>query len=224
MRNYVLYGFLIFISILYSCVSTKEIKEDFRTETYKNRTSYFAENPLKTGQIIFFGNSITQAGEWQDYFPGLDVVNRGISGDNTEGMLARIDEIIAAKPEKFFIMAGINDVSLSRPNRTILRNYSAIIDRIKKNSPDTEIYIQSILPVNNDFRQYKRLAEKEKRITELNSLLHLLAHSEDVTYINLFPFFADAEGKLRKEFTGDGLHLTPEAYRLWANVIHRFME
>ncbi len=222
MIRYFLYILLLFI--FGSCVTTKEIKEDFRTETYKNRTAYFAENPLKARQIIFFGNSITQAGDWQSYFPEADVVNRGISGDNTEGMLARINEITAAKPKIFFIMAGINDISLSRSNTTIIRNYAAIIDQIKENTPDTKIYIQSVLPINNDFERYKRLSGKEKQITELNALLRALAESKNATYVHLFPFFADAEGKLKKEFTGDGLHLTPEAYWLWVNLIHRFIE
>lgn len=224
MRYLIPYCILIFISVLSSCAASKEIKEDFRTETYKNRTAYFAENPLKAGQIIFFGNSITQAGDWQGYFPEADVVNRGISGDNTEGMLARISEITAGKPKVFFIMAGINDISLSRSNKTIIRNYAAIIDQIKQVSPDTKIYIQSVLPINNDFGRYKRLSGKEDQITELNALLRALAESKNATYVHLFPFFADAEGKLKKEFTGDGLHLTPEAYRLWVNLIHRFIE
>ncbi len=224
MRTNLLYLLLALPVMWSSCASTKEIKEDYRTETYKNRTAHFAENPLKTGQIVFFGNSITQAGEWQQYFPHSNVANRGISGDNTEGMLARIDEIIASQPDKFFIMAGINDISLSRSNKTIIENYAAIIDKIKTNSPQTKIYIQSVLPINNDFAQYKRLSGKEDQVTQLNALLRLLAQSKDVNYIHLFPFFTDAEGKLKKEFTGDGLHLSPEAYRVWANVIHRFVE
>lgn len=207
-------------TLVVACRSSEVIVEDFRTETYNSRMAYFAGNPLRDKQIVFFGNSITQAGNWELYFPGANVANRGISGDNTEGMLARMDEIVAAKPEKFFIMAGINDISLSRPEKKIIDNYRKIMERIKTGSPGTEIYIQSVLPINNDFERYSRLKGKEKRILSLNQLLRVLAQSENVPFVNLYPYFTDTEGRLREEFTGDGLHLTQEAYRLWADMIY----
>ncbi|HBG42331.1 MAG TPA: hypothetical protein DDW85_13140 [Porphyromonadaceae bacterium] len=205
--------------LLAQCSSSKTIVEDFHTETYNTRMAYFGEHPLQKGQIVFFGNSITQAGEWESYFPGSDVLNRGISGDNTEGMLARIDEIVQSQPAKFFIMAGINDISLARDEKTIVDNYRQIIQAVKNDSPQTEIYIQSVLPVNNDFARYSRLKGKEERILSLNRKLKALADAENIPFINLFSYFADASGKLIASYTGDGLHLTPEAYALWTNII-----
>lgn len=217
-------GALVLAFLVQSCAVSKEIKEDFRTDTYKTRMAYFAEHPLQQGQVVFFGNSITQGGEWEKYFTEENVANRGISGDNTEGMLARLDEIVAAKPRKFFIMAGINDISLSRSNQTIMRNYEAIIKRVKRESPDTDIYIESVLPINNDFAQYKRLKDKEAQIPALNAQLRALAEAENVTFLNLTPYFSDSEGRLKKEYTGDGLHLKPEVYWSWSNIIHRFVK
>ncbi len=214
-----------FLCVLVSaCGVSREIREDFRTETYKSRTKNFSEKPLRQGQIVFFGNSITQAGAWQAYFPDMDVANRGISGDNTEGMLARIGEIVEAKPRKFFIMAGINDISLSRPNRKILKNYREIIRTIKSGSLQTQIYIQSVLPINNDFARYKRLLGKESQVESLNQDLRLLALDEDVAFINLYPFFVDDRGKLNPQYTSDGLHLTPQAYFLWTSLIRRYIK
>lgn len=212
------------VSWLISCSASQPIVEDYRTETYKKRTAYFSQNPLREEQIVFFGNSITQAGNWESYFPEQRPANRGISGDNTEGMLARIDEVVKAKPAKFFIMAGINDISLSRSNTTIVRNYREIIRAVKKGSPQTRIYIQSLLPINNDFAQYKRLAGKERQVSDLNIRLRALAQSESTRFVHLFPYFTDSAGKLKKKFTDDGLHLTPEAYSLWVEIIRRDME
>ena len=206
--------FLPICIFLCACGVSNEIREDFRTETYTSRMRHFSENPLRERQIVFFGNSITQAGAWQDYFPEADVANRGISGDNTEGMLARIDEIVEAKPRRFFIMAGINDVSLARSNRKILRNYRHIVQALKAGSPQTQIYIQSVLPINNDFGRYKRLLGKEQQVEDLNRRLRLLALDENVVFVDLFPYFSDKERKLNRQYTGDELHLTPPAYAL----------
>ncbi len=216
----------LFVNLIFctSCVGTKAIQEDFRTETYKNRMADFSRNPLSIGQIVFFGNSITQAGEWSTYFPDLMVANRGISGDNTEGMLARIDEIANAKPKKFFIMAGINDISLQRSNKKIVNNYRNILRTLRMASPETEIYIQSVLPINNDFARYRRLIGKEKQVVDLNNRLRRLAEQESGLFINLYPYFINPKGKLRNEFTNDGLHLTSDGYMLWVHIIQQHIK
>ncbi len=210
--------------ILYSCGTSKEIFEDFHTETYTARMEQFYSQHLDSGAVVFFGNSITQAGKWSDYFDESKIVNRGISGDNTEGMLARINEIASYKPAKIFIMAGINDISLSRSNSKIMKNYRALIEEIIRTSPNTMIYIQSVLPINNDFGVYTRLSGKENQIIDLNKRLFVLAAKEGLEYINLHSLYCDENGKLREEFTNDGIHLYDEAYYLWANIIRNKIE
>lgn len=224
MKKSLRYFYFLFLLVTVSCGTGQKIVEDYRTKTYLDRTAYFAENPLTENGIVFLGNSITQAGDWSAYFPGTDVANRGISGDNTEGILARLNEITAAKPRKLFIMAGINDISKNVSTLEIIENYHKIIQTVKTESPTTRIFIQSLLPINNDFKRYKRLIGKEKQLLQLNEQLYSLAQSENATFINLFPFFVDAEGKLQQHFTGDGLHLKPDAYLLWTNIIRRFVE
>jgi len=210
------------ISLILLCslsIVAQRIEEDFHTKSYISRMDYFSKHPLTTGQIVFLGNSITEAGQWDKYFPEQQPANRGINGDNTQGMLARISEITDAKPSKIFIMVGINDISLGRQNKEILRNYRKIIRSIKKQSPQTQIYIQSALPINNDFNVYARLKGKESRIVSLNSKLKKFADSQKITFINLFPLYEDNDGKLQKEITADGLHLLPEAYGKWVEKI-----
>lgn len=219
--------FVVFMSVIsgfLSCRTSQEITEDYRTETYKNRMSVFSDEILPEGSIVFFGNSITQAGKWSELFPAVMPVNRGISGDNTEGMLARIGEVAQVKPSKFFIMAGINDISLSRSEKKILGNYRKILHEIKAKSPETEIFIQSVLPVNNNFGVYSRLKGKEERIVSLNRRLRILAEKENAVFINLYPYFCDEERMLDKKYTGDGLHLNDDAYQLWAVIIRRNVE
>ena len=152
------------------------------------------------------------------------VANRGISGDNTEGMLARIDEIANAKPKKFFIMAGINDISLQRSNKKIVNNYRNILRTLRMASPETEIYIQSVLPINNDFARYRRLIGKEKQVVDLNNRLRRLAEQESGLFINLYPYFINPKGKLRNELTNDGLHLTSDGYLLWVHIIQQHIK
>ena len=209
-----------FVIILVSCKSASQpIVEDFHTKTYMERMKYFEENPLKDGQIVFLGNSLTQGGKWETYLPGKNIANRGISGDNTEGILARLDEIVKSKPSKLFIEAGVNDISLNRPNKMIVDNYRKIIKTVKEQSPSTRIYITSVFSINKNVSKYKRLTGKESKILELNKQLRKLAKKTNSQYVDVFPRLTDDRGMLRKEYTVDGLHLTPNGYEVWTNKL-----
>lgn len=207
------------------CMTGQEIKENIlENQTYIDRAAYFKEHPLQQGQIVFLGNSITQAGKWDEYFPIQKPANRGISGDNTEGMLARLDEIIEAKPNKLFIMAGINDISLNRPNKKIMANVKEIIARVKQETPQTAIYIQSVLPINTEIIKYSRLKKKEKQIEKLNKDLRKLAKKENLIFIDIYPSFLVKKRKMDARYTADGLHINEEGYSIWVNQIRNYVE
>ena len=86
---------------------------------YNKRCSDFNESPIGFDKIVFLGDSITEAGEdWNKYFNTQNIVNRGISGDTTEGVLARLSEICYYKPLAVFLLIGINDIfNTDSPNR-----------------------------------------------------------------------------------------------------------
>jgi lysophospholipase L1-like esterase len=202
----------------------QEIHENIlENHTYVERSVYFKQNPLKEGQIVFLGNSLTQGGKWNEYFPEQNPVNRGISGDNTLGMLGRLHEVIEGRPMKLFIMAGINDISLNRPNDMIINGIKSIIYQVKEGSPDTRIYVQSILPINKDVCKYKRMMGKEKKIEELNKLIRKFCESENITFINLYPHFLGGKRLMDAKYTSDGLHLNEEGYAVWVSRIEDYV-
>ena len=203
----------------------QEERKEYDTELYRTRMIEFQMNPLEKGQIVFLGNSITQGGKWKEYFPNLNVANRGIIGDNTEGMLNRLDEIAASRPKKLFIMAGINDISQNATNRQIVFNIYQMVERIRYKSPDTKIYIQSVMPINNDFGRYKRLTDKEEQIEELNKELERFCKSRgDLTFIYTYPSFLIKKRQLDAKYTNDGLHLNDEGYAIWVSQLRKYVE
>lgn len=203
----------------------QEIHENIlENQTYVERSAYFKQNPLKEGQIVFLGNSLTQGGNWSEYFPQQNPVNRGISGDNTLGMLGRLHEIIKAKPSKLFILAGVNDISLGRSNDKIMNGIKSIIYQVKEGSPNTTIYVQSLLPINKDVCKYQRMKNKEKQIEKLNKEIIKFCKSENITFINLYPHFLSEKRKLDAKYTSDGLHLNEAGYTVWKDQIRKYVE
>lgn len=211
--------------VLTGQVMGQEIRENIlENKTYLERSAYFQANPLKEKQVIMLGNSLTQGGEWDKYFPIQQPVNRGIAGDNTLGMLGRLHEIIAAKPYKLFIMAGINDISLGRSNDKIMTGIKSMVYQVQEGSPDTKIYIQSLLPINNDNNRYRRMLKKEKQIEKLNKELKKFCKEAGITFIDIYPALLSGKRKLNAEYTGDGLHLTDKGYAIWAEQIRSYIE
>ncbi len=174
-----------------------------------------------TKDIIFLGNSLTHYIDWAELLGEPNARNRGISGDITFGVLERLDEVIEGKPAKVFILIGINDIARSIPDSVILSNYGRIISRIKAGSPKTKIYFQTLLPVNNEVGSPKGHYNKDEHIAAVNEGLKALAAREKITLIDLHPHFLDANKKLEKRLTYDGLHLNAEGYNVWANVLKK---
>ena len=102
------------------------------------------------------------------------------------------------------------------------KNVRVTVERIQKESPDTKLYLQSLLPINESFGRYKRLAGKTNMIPEINKQLEELAKEKGLTYINLFPLFTEkGSNVLRAELTTDGLHLKEEGYKIWVKAIRK---
>src|SRR5262249_54073306 len=83
--------------------------------------------------VVMLGDSITALTDWNALLPSFDVANRGIPGDTTEGVLERIDSIVAMHPRCVAVMLGINDLSEERSVQQVLKNYDAIVDRLNRN-------------------------------------------------------------------------------------------
>ena len=212
---------LLFISL---AIQGQEIDDNILSNrNYKNRMELFRLNPIKEGQIVFFGNSITEIGNWTSYFPNHEVANRGISGDNTDGMIARIHEVVKAKPSKIFVMAGINDISLQISNEVILRQTKLLLRQIKAGSPDTEIFVQSVLPINAQKLKYSRLKDKQQQIEDYNTLLKAMCEEMDITYIDVYSKLLISPQNLNPKYTKDGLHINAEAYQEWVKVLKPYI-
>ena len=194
------------------------------TDYYYQRKSLFAELPVTSEDIVFFGNSLTNGGRWHEIFDNPNIKNRGIVGDIIQGLYDRADLILNGQPKKIFLLIGTNDISHHVGSDSIAKALDKLITRIKKECPNTQLYLQSLLPYNNDFKRYKNLFGEENTVLEGNVLYEQVARKHNVPWINLFPWFADRECKLRKELTNDGVHLKENGYKIWRNEIAKYVE
>lgn len=190
----------------------------YRPGKYKEIVARWKNEPIAKTDYVFLGNSITAGTDWSKLLGLPNAKNRGISGDITFGVLERLQDIIDAKPKKIFILIGINDVSRNIPDQVILSNYQKMISRIRKGSKNTEIYFNTLLPVNASFGKFKNHYGKDEHILYLNEEIKKLK-AKKVTIIDLYQQFIDNEKHLKAELTNDGLHLIPAGYAVWAKFL-----
>lgn len=198
-------------------------KNNYETDYYKQKKSIFEMLPNGADEIVFLGNSITDIGEWSEFFQNPKIKNRGISGDITIGVLARLDEVIESKPAKVFLMIGINDIANNNPDSIILTNYKRILSEISTKSPKTKVYVQSILPTNKNFVQYSRHQNKTEHILFINEKLKEICQQNNLTYIDLFSALADSDNQLESCYTNDGLHLMDSGYKVWTEIVKPYV-
>lgn len=219
MKKYVL---LIAIQFLYTSLLSQEnfvFADSLFSTYYHQRLSLFKEMPKQENEIIFVGNSITEGGQWTELFNDLNVLNRGISGDITAGVINRLFEIYSRKPSKVFLLIGINDLSKGITTDSIVKNTLIICKLLHKQSPNTQIFVQSILPVNNQFGKFITHTNKGEEIKKVNSALRDSAYENKYEYIDLYNHFIDENEKLKANYTNDGLHLLAPAYLKWKELI-----
>ncbi len=192
---------------------------------YNAKVEEFEQLPNIENLIIFLGDSITRAGKWSELLAEeteKPIYNLGISADTTDGVLQRLDQVIDFEPNQLFLLIGINDFgSEAKTPEEVIVNYRLILDKLSSNIPETKIYVQSILPVNN--RKFSFRADNQDLMV-VNQVLKELALEYNYQYIDLYSQFINVENQLSLEYTDDGLHLNSQGYSLWTNILVDYLK
>ena len=208
-------------------------QQEWQMNLYKERIIDFKNDPIGQNKIVFLGNSITEGGgDWNAKFGVKNIVNRGISGDITEGILDRLDEIIYYKPIAVFLLIGINDIfNADIPDRGkitpsyVSKNILKIADEITNQSPFTKIFIQTILPINREIYTEINDGFPEHavplpiQINKINSLIKNNDLGNKYTIIDLHSAFANKHGLMDRAYSTDGVHLNDAGYELWVEYV-----
>lgn len=190
------------------------------TSLKKHRTSHLAQLQIPENSIVMLGNSITASCEWSELLGNKQIVNRGVIGDGTDDILERLTDVTRAKPRQIFLLIGVNDL-LFHPPQYIIENYKKIVDRIRTETPETELFLESVLPIHNDLR---RNGMRNEDIETINKGIKEITIDNKLTYIDLYSKFKDTEGGLKIHFSLDGIHLNGDGYQLFREIIMPFLE
>ena len=170
-------------------------------------------------KVVMLGDSLTAGCDWQARLAEAEVVNQGICGDSTWSVLARLDQVAAARPDLIFLQLGINDFGKKPSPEGILERHQKIWRELRAKLPETKLYVVSLLPVSA-----KRYPRWGRPVLRLNHLLRAAAEENGLTYIDVHSRLSDEDGGLFKDFTYDGLHLLPPAYDRWLEAVKPYID
>lgn len=199
--------------------------EQRAAENYKMKHERFVRT-AKEGNIdlLFIGDSITEywlndgRATWDSEFAKWKPGNFGISGDTTYGVLARLDdELVGIQPKVTVLLIGTNDLSHGESPEKIAANIERIVKSIKGKLPNTKVLVLGILP------RGRAQDEVRKSIAKVNEIIAKLDNGKDVKFLDIGNTFIDKTGDVPLENMPDLLHLSPKAYKLWADSIKDYL-
>ncbi|MGF1814562.1 SGNH/GDSL hydrolase family protein [Vibrio splendidus] len=160
--------------------------------------------------LVMFGDSITEWAPWADIFRDISMVNRGLAGDTTTGMLRRIDTTLNVKPKLVCFMAGINDLAQGYDVDHIYQNYIDMLKVWQEN--DIRILVQSTLYVGS------KLQGLNPSVELLNRKVSEYCSQQGIAFLDVNSVLSPNQ-ILSNEYSCDDLHLNAKAYQVWAEVL-----
>lgn len=166
--------------------------------------------------VVFLGDSITEI--WKSLpedFPDLKVVNRGISGDTTRGVLYRLDpDVLSLDPRAIVLLIGTNDIGAGADPRDISDNIKEILKRIRKKYPKMPVIVCEVMPSSE--KQHRPAATIEK----LNQLIKKdVKHKSHVYLCDTWTIYAQPDGDCPKDEFPDLLHPNAAGYAKWTAAL-----
>lgn len=178
---------------------------------------------VKEGNVdlLFIGDSITQGWEgagkqtWDKFYGKRNAVNLGISGDQTQHVIWRLDHgnIDGINPKAAVIMIGTNN-SGAHTGKEIADGVKVIVSKLRKKHPKLKVLVLAIFPRGANDADARR-----KVVMEANVLMKKSFGGKDVAFLDIGPKLMNADGTISRDVMPDLLHLSPKGYTIWAESI-----
>lgn len=178
---------------------------------------------------IFVGDSITEGIKLYDVMSNVTVL--ASTGVNLKTLYTKdavtledgrkvpiLDATAEYHPGKIYLMMGVN--SLLSDEETFREDYGKVLDTLIGQHPDAILYVQSILPVTDNYQKRADAVADNAKIDRYNQALRELAEEKEVYFLNVAEVFKDANGCLPDSASPkDGIHFGSSWYRTWFDYL-----
>jgi lysophospholipase L1-like esterase len=173
---------------------------------------------------VFIGDSMTEGFDLDRHFESSNLVNMGIGGDFTSGVINRLKYATRLQPKSIFIMIGINDILKNIDMHRITSQYTTILEILKAECPDAFLCVQSNLPTSMMGGSVESNKSILDRVQELNTFLKIYCSEHSIYFADMYASFVTPQGDLKSDCTYDGLHLSEAGYLIWKDTIQKLVD
>ena len=239
MKNKIVYLFLIIyikinvllLFLVYNKSNNNNNKQvmilrDFQSMNFSDRDilEEVSDNYIiNDNNYLFLGDSITFRYDLKKYYRDLPTVNSGVDGDKACDIMDNIKKrVYDYNPSKIFLLIGTNQLK-TQNDEEIFEDIVNLVDEIHEHRKYTNIYVESIYPVNENIDNRHTKIRKNSRIRNINNMLKDYYSDSYVKYIDLYSELSDDDGNLKKEYSDDALHLNDEGYKVVTRVLRKYL-
>jgi lysophospholipase L1-like esterase len=205
-------------------VSSKTLKKHHKERTYE-----LSHRAFEKHQIVLLGDCVIERLPYQNTFKDQIIYNNGIEGDTTELLLDTLyQRAIKYKPSKCFISIGSNDIGHNKETvKQIYKNIREMVKALKKRSKQTEIYLLSVVPVN-EMGQFEHASSSARDrdnfdIKMLNYYIRNYARKEHIGFVDVAKHLSNEFNQLNIEYTTDGFHLNEFGYEVFLQTLKKYV-
>jgi len=189
----------------------------------KNFDFHYYKEP-DTISVIMLGNSFIRQGNWDSLLNRKDVINRGISGDHLRCICERLSYLKNSSAKIVFVEGGINDIPGNNVD-TLFKYYREIISfwRAEKKIPVINLVLYISPKAGEKFPTMADYKSINTTVKDLNNKLRAFATENKIDIIDLNPVLSNGQTlQLKETYTTDGVHLTSDAYKIWAEQVGKY--
>lgn len=178
---------------------------------YRQENEQYADYEV---DVAFLGDSLTDGYDLAKYYPQFKTANRGIGGESTYGLEARLQvSVYDLKPKVAVMLIGANNMD------TMMEDYEDILMGLQENLPETKIVLLSLTSMSGEWGRKNQLAAYN------NVLIRKLAEKYGFTFVDIYaPLMDVTTGQIRESYTTDGGHLTHEGYVVFTETLTPVLE
>ncbi len=179
-------------------------------------------NPPAKHSILFVGSSSFRIWkDYQKYFPGYSIINRGVGGSSLTDIIRYTNDIILPyQPKQIVIYCGENDFTSSDTVTVnhVVDRFKLLFFNIRKEMPNIPIAFISIKPSPSRWKY------KAQFILANNTIQNFLNTQQNTNYINVWDSMLDVNGNpITSIFLQDNLHMNSNGYLIWQKIIAPYL-
>ena len=188
------------------------------------------KNEIVNPNILMLGDSITEMYDLNEFY-GEDklIVNSGISGNRADAILNDLKaRAYIYNPSKVFLLIGINDILWDEASEDyVYEKTIEIVEHVKEKLPNTQIYIESIYPINSEMNNHFNPVDIDRvksTVVKVNEKLKDYSKDNpDIKYIDLYSELLNENEELNMAYSDDGLHPNEEGYKIITDILKKYM-